>query len=234
MRQLIHSLSGDNNLVPFHLWWRQIVLKSEKVYKCFVQDCRLIISSSEGIDLFKKINISIRVYIICDIFAYKGHAVLGTQYDLMTFTGHQTLGTFYIFLWAMKLWWARFAFKIRFEFKKTSYKKKLLLQKRFLFLSLTLLWRSSLSYRNQSMDLRHRGFLHERVKGEWLATRVIYPESTTEQLLVPKDISTATNTVSYYIILMKLCCIIRRFTGCLSWKTDLKEYIGKDFVFLML
>ena len=79
------------------------MLKSEKVYKCFVQDCRLIISSSDGIDLFKKINISIRVYIICDIFAYKGHAVLGTQYDLMTFTGHQTLGTFYIFLRAMKL-----------------------------------------------------------------------------------------------------------------------------------
>ena len=34
-----HSLSGGNNLVPFHLWWRQIVLKSKKVSKCFVQDC---------------------------------------------------------------------------------------------------------------------------------------------------------------------------------------------------
>ena len=39
MRKLVHSLSGDNNLVPFHLWWRKIVLKSEKVYKYFVQDC---------------------------------------------------------------------------------------------------------------------------------------------------------------------------------------------------
>ena len=39
MRQLVHSLSGDNNLVPFHLLWREIVLKSEKVYQCFVQDC---------------------------------------------------------------------------------------------------------------------------------------------------------------------------------------------------
>ena len=42
LRQHVHSLSGDNNLVPFHLWWRQIVLKSAKVYKCFVQDCRSI------------------------------------------------------------------------------------------------------------------------------------------------------------------------------------------------
>ena len=25
--QLLHSLSGDNNLVPFHLWWREIVLR---------------------------------------------------------------------------------------------------------------------------------------------------------------------------------------------------------------
>ena len=37
VRQLVHSLSGDN-LIPFHLWRRQIVLKSEKVSKCFVQD----------------------------------------------------------------------------------------------------------------------------------------------------------------------------------------------------
>ena len=37
----MHSISGDNNLVPFHLWWREIVLKNEKVSKCFVQDCTL-------------------------------------------------------------------------------------------------------------------------------------------------------------------------------------------------
>ena len=41
VRQLVYSLFGDNNLVPFHLWWRETVLKREKGYKCFVQDCRL-------------------------------------------------------------------------------------------------------------------------------------------------------------------------------------------------
>ena len=30
MRQLVHSLSGDDNLVPFHLWCGQIVLKVKK------------------------------------------------------------------------------------------------------------------------------------------------------------------------------------------------------------
>ena len=39
MRQLVRLLSGDNNLGPFHLWWRNIVLKSEKVSKYFIQDC---------------------------------------------------------------------------------------------------------------------------------------------------------------------------------------------------
>ena len=39
MRQLVRSLSGDNNLATFHLWGREIVLKYEKVYKCLVQDC---------------------------------------------------------------------------------------------------------------------------------------------------------------------------------------------------
>ena len=39
MRQQVHSLSTNNNLVPFHLWWREILLKSEKVSNCFVQDC---------------------------------------------------------------------------------------------------------------------------------------------------------------------------------------------------
>ena len=36
--QIVHSLSGDNNLVPLHLWWSEIVLKPEKVYKYFLQD----------------------------------------------------------------------------------------------------------------------------------------------------------------------------------------------------
>ena len=33
------SLSGDNNLVTFHLWSRKIVLDRGKLYKSFVQDC---------------------------------------------------------------------------------------------------------------------------------------------------------------------------------------------------
>ena len=35
-----YSLSGDSSSVRFYLWWRNIVLKREKVYKCFVQDWR--------------------------------------------------------------------------------------------------------------------------------------------------------------------------------------------------
>ena len=31
LKQLVHSFSGDNNLVLPHLWWREIVLKREKV-----------------------------------------------------------------------------------------------------------------------------------------------------------------------------------------------------------
>ena len=37
--QLMYSVSGDNDLVRFHLWWIQIALKNEKPYRCFVQDC---------------------------------------------------------------------------------------------------------------------------------------------------------------------------------------------------
>ena len=40
VNQFLHSFSADNNLLSFHLWWREIALKREKVYKCFVQDCR--------------------------------------------------------------------------------------------------------------------------------------------------------------------------------------------------
>ena len=39
MRTLVHSFFGDNNLVLFHFWRREAVVKREKVYKCFVQDC---------------------------------------------------------------------------------------------------------------------------------------------------------------------------------------------------
>ena len=39
MWQLVNSHSVDDNLVLFRLWWREIMLRSEKVYKYFVQDC---------------------------------------------------------------------------------------------------------------------------------------------------------------------------------------------------
>ena len=34
----VHSLSGHNNLVPFHLWWKELVLKRAKVYEYLVQN----------------------------------------------------------------------------------------------------------------------------------------------------------------------------------------------------
>ena len=37
--QRVHSPFDDNNLVPFHLWWTDIMLKCEKVYKYFFDDC---------------------------------------------------------------------------------------------------------------------------------------------------------------------------------------------------
>ena len=40
MKQLAYSLSRDNNLVLFYLWWWEIRLKREIVCKYFVQDCR--------------------------------------------------------------------------------------------------------------------------------------------------------------------------------------------------
>ena len=39
VRQLVGSLSGYNNLVPFHLWEKLILVKRKKIYKHFVQDC---------------------------------------------------------------------------------------------------------------------------------------------------------------------------------------------------
>ena len=35
LKQLIYSHFGDNNLVPFHFWPAEIMLKCEKVYKYF-------------------------------------------------------------------------------------------------------------------------------------------------------------------------------------------------------
>ena len=31
--QLLHLFSGDNNLVLFHLWWMEIMLKEKKALK---------------------------------------------------------------------------------------------------------------------------------------------------------------------------------------------------------
>ena len=39
----MHLLSGDNSLVPFRLRCTKGVLKSEKVYKYFVQDCNIML-----------------------------------------------------------------------------------------------------------------------------------------------------------------------------------------------
>ena len=38
VRQSVDWIFGDINLVPYYLWWRQIVLKCEKVYKRFFQE----------------------------------------------------------------------------------------------------------------------------------------------------------------------------------------------------
>ena len=38
MGLLGHSAFGDENLVPIHLWWREIVLTREKACKYFVHD----------------------------------------------------------------------------------------------------------------------------------------------------------------------------------------------------
>ena len=35
MRQLVYLAFGDSNLLSFHLWWTEIVLKCEKVYNFF-------------------------------------------------------------------------------------------------------------------------------------------------------------------------------------------------------
>ena len=41
VRLLVNSPFGDNNLAPIYLWWKEIVLKHEKVYKYFVHVCWL-------------------------------------------------------------------------------------------------------------------------------------------------------------------------------------------------
>ena len=38
-REASHSHFGYNNLVTIHFWWRETVLKHEKVYKNFVHEC---------------------------------------------------------------------------------------------------------------------------------------------------------------------------------------------------
>ena len=48
MRKLVHSLFGHNNLVPFHFWGREIVLKSEKIYQCYLRDCAPITHIQDG------------------------------------------------------------------------------------------------------------------------------------------------------------------------------------------
>ena len=43
VRHHVYLLSGDNNLVLFQLWWKEDVLKREKIYNYFVQDRRYAI-----------------------------------------------------------------------------------------------------------------------------------------------------------------------------------------------
>ena len=40
MRQLVHSVCADNNLVLSHLRGREIMVKGEKALKYFVRDCK--------------------------------------------------------------------------------------------------------------------------------------------------------------------------------------------------
>ena len=40
MRQLVHSVFADNNLVLSHLRGRVIMVKGEKALKYFVRDCK--------------------------------------------------------------------------------------------------------------------------------------------------------------------------------------------------
>ena len=41
VRTIVDSFFADNNTVPFHLQWRETVLKREKFYWHCVQDCRV-------------------------------------------------------------------------------------------------------------------------------------------------------------------------------------------------
>ena len=40
VRQLLHSVSVDNNLVLSHLWGREIMVKGERASKYFVRGCK--------------------------------------------------------------------------------------------------------------------------------------------------------------------------------------------------
>ena len=59
MRQLVHSLFGDNNLVSFHLRAREILLKSEKSTKVLPKIVRkifLLVFTTLKIHLNSKID----------------------------------------------------------------------------------------------------------------------------------------------------------------------------------
>ena len=108
MRQLVHLLSGDNNLVPFHLWWRKILLKSEKVYKYFVQNCTFITRAIACVVLIRlmigeKIKTCLAIWLFngCMVWGkvivyswrYKNNISLFlTRYRDVTFLGYLTLG----------------------------------------------------------------------------------------------------------------------------------------------
>ena len=40
MRQLVYTMFITNNRSSFHLWWKEILVKCQKVSKCYEHDCR--------------------------------------------------------------------------------------------------------------------------------------------------------------------------------------------------
>ena len=102
MRQLVQWLFGDNNLVPFHLWWRQILLKSEKVYGYFVQDCTSIflVFSDPGIQYLWQGEISAcKVLVSIKVVPVKNDYFLHAKFELQIYQQINRFLYWYSFYW---------------------------------------------------------------------------------------------------------------------------------------